>query len=130
MPLLLSSPQDDHDYGWNNGNARLPHKDVYKSMYLDAIGVHPDSPRRRAHRPAYHTYTYRSNVPGDEKIVEVVLLDERYDRALLPCHVRRKWCEDTVLVDEEHPKWGWCNDYLTEGEPALKGGGEQEPSRG
>ena len=35
-----------------------------------------------------------------------------------------------VLVDEEHPKWGWCNDYLTEGEPALKGGGEQEQSRG
>ena len=36
---------DDHDFGWNNGNKRLPDKKIFKDMYLDAIGESVDSPR-------------------------------------------------------------------------------------
>jgi alkaline phosphatase D len=106
---------DDHDFGTNNGNAREPDKHIFKNMYLDAVGVSPTSPRRDHFKGAFAKYSYRSNHAGDSKLVEVFLLDERYDRATLPCEVRREWCTDVVLPDPDHNKWGWCNDYLTNG---------------
>jgi alkaline phosphatase D len=102
---------DDHDFGANNGNARLPEKDEYKNYYLDAVGVAPDSPRRGAFRPAYHKYTYASGSPSLPRKVDIFFLDERYDRAPLPCHIRRTWCEAVVLLDPTHKKHGWCKDY-------------------
>jgi len=37
---------DDHDYGWEHGNRRLPQKDKMKQLFLDAIGEPMGSPRR------------------------------------------------------------------------------------
>lgn len=39
---------DDHDYGWNNGNGRLPGKERFKGLFLDAIGEPGGSSRRNA----------------------------------------------------------------------------------
>lgn len=38
----------DHDWGWNNGNRRLPHKTEFKNLFLDALGEPASSPRRNA----------------------------------------------------------------------------------
>lgn len=46
-PRVLSGTWDDHDYGWNNGDRRLPHRDVFQKMYLDALGEDPGSRRRK-----------------------------------------------------------------------------------
>lgn len=38
---------DDHDFGWNNGNRRMPEKQMFKEMFLDFLDVPNDSIRRR-----------------------------------------------------------------------------------
>jgi alkaline phosphatase D len=38
----------DHDWGWNNGNKRLPRKHEFKNLFLDALGEAASSPRRNA----------------------------------------------------------------------------------
>ncbi|GMH86835.1 hypothetical protein TL16_g10670 [Triparma laevis f. inornata] len=38
---------DDHDFGWNNGNRRMPEKQIFKEMFLDFLDVPNDSIRRR-----------------------------------------------------------------------------------
>eukprot|EP00983_Pelagomonas_calceolata_P019233 605349-Pelagomonas_calceolata.AAC.7 len=38
----------DHDWGWNNGNRRLPRKTEFKNLFLDALGEPASSPRRNA----------------------------------------------------------------------------------
>ncbi|RYG96446.1 hypothetical protein EON65_54390 [archaeon] len=64
-PLQCARPlwgiYDDHDYGWNNGNSREPHKSAFKNMYLDAIGEPADSIRRNNNRP--HRLRIRSPKP-------------------------------------------------------------------
>ena len=45
-PRPVLGTYDDHDYTWNNGNGRLPHKQLAKQVFLDALGVPADSPRR------------------------------------------------------------------------------------
>lgn len=37
-PKQIFGVYDDHDFGVNNMNHRLPHKEMYKNMFLDAIG--------------------------------------------------------------------------------------------
>jgi len=102
---------DDHDFGWNNGNSRMPHEDLFKSMYLDAIGESQSSPRRGAGRGAWGKYTFNN---GDAA-VDVFLLDERFDRDPLPCDTRRAYCEDVVLPDTtgayRHDR-AFCEDFL------------------
>ena len=74
-----------------------------------------DSPRRKAFRGAYEKFSYKSGSAASPKVVEVFLLDERYDRSPLPCHVRRDWCTSEVLPFPDHNRWGWCNDYVNDG---------------
>jgi hypothetical protein len=45
-PRPVLGTYDDHDFTWNNGNGRLPHKQLAKQVFLDALGVPADSPRR------------------------------------------------------------------------------------
>ena len=105
---------DDHDFGWNNGNRRLPHKDAFKNMYLDAVGESQQSPRRGALRGAWGKYTLNEGLAAGIHI-DVFLLDERYERDPLPCDTRRAYCEDVVLSDTtgiyRHER-AFCQDFL------------------
>ncbi|EFN59092.1 hypothetical protein CHLNCDRAFT_137864 [Chlorella variabilis] len=95
-PRPVLGVYDDHDYG----------------VYLDALGVAADSPRRAAHRGIQ--WHYRLN-PDTQQEVDLVLLDERYERAPLPCEIRGDWCRNVVLKDRQHPSRAWCDDYLRTG---------------
>jgi hypothetical protein len=86
---------DDHDFGWNNGNGRLPHKSEFKEMFLDAVGEPHDSPRRGATRGLWYKYTLNEGVDGGD--IDVFLLDERYEREPLPCDTRRDYCEQVSV---------------------------------
>ena len=79
-------------------------------MFLDAIGEKPESNRRNSHRGIWTKTSYNKDIKGKE--IDVFLLDERWDRDPLPCQTRRKWCEETVLIDALHNKHGWCTDFL------------------
>jgi hypothetical protein len=57
-------------------------------IYLDALGVSATSPRRAAQQGIQ--WQYRLN-PGTHQEVQLVLLDERYERAPLPCEIRGDW---------------------------------------
>lgn len=69
---------DDHDYGKNDGDARLPIKDESQQVLLDFLGVPKDSPRR------LRKGVYDSQVFGpDGKRVQVIVLDGRYHRSTI-----------------------------------------------
>ena len=57
-------------------------------IYLDALGVPASSPRRAAQQGIQ--WAYKLN-PGTRQEVDLVLLDERYERAPLPCEMREDW---------------------------------------
>ncbi len=62
---VCTCASDDHDFGWNNGNGRLPHKDQFKDLFLDAIGEPRDSPRRAKTRGLHvrtHTLYTRTHI--------------------------------------------------------------------
>jgi len=49
------------------------------------------------------------------KEIDIFLLDERYNRSPLPCHVRRKFCLEDVLGNKTQSlqyKTEWCKDFL------------------
>eukprot|EP00232_Nephroselmis_pyriformis_P014858 CAMPEP_0182875012 /NCGR_PEP_ID=MMETSP0034_2-20130328/13283_1 /TAXON_ID=156128 /ORGANISM="Nephroselmis pyriformis, Strain CCMP717" /LENGTH=575 /DNA_ID=CAMNT_0025007745 /DNA_START=19 /DNA_END=1742 /DNA_ORIENTATION=+ len=112
-PRAILGTYDDHDYGWNDGNKRLPHKSAMKQLFLDALGVAQGSPRRNRDRGIEWRHTLNE---GTEHEIDVFLLDERYNRDPLPCEVRRGWCEKIVLPDPQHRKGAWCEDFLHGGE--------------
>ncbi|KAL4859501.1 hypothetical protein ACK3TF_000601 [Chlorella vulgaris] len=88
-------------------------------IYLDALGVAPTSPRRAAQQGIQ--WHYKLN-PGTRQEVDMLLLDERYERAPLPCEVRGDWCRNIVLKDSRHPQYAWCDDFLrTGGATGLNG---------
>ncbi|CAN0409767.1 unnamed protein product, partial [Discosporangium mesarthrocarpum] len=89
-PRPIMGTWDDHDYGMNDGNQRMPLKHEFKEMFLDAMGESRDSPRRNVHRGMHHKYVFNK---GTDREIEVLLLDERYDRTPLPCYIRRDFCE-------------------------------------
>ena len=108
---------DDHDFGWNNGNGREPSKKEFKNMYLDAIGESPESVRRGSERGAWYQYSFNAN-EGDDKsfLVDVFLLDERYERSPLPCETRRSYCEQVLRgVHASSSEIAWCKDFLLGG---------------
>ncbi|GFR47159.1 hypothetical protein Agub_g8850 [Astrephomene gubernaculifera] len=108
-PRPIFGVYDDHDYGWNNGNRRLPNKAEFKRMYLDAVGEAPASKRRSADAGLQAVYTLNGGAAGRD--IDLVLLDERWYRDPLPCSLRRSWCEQ-VLTQPVHTAFGWCRDFL------------------
>jgi hypothetical protein len=60
-------------------------------VFLDAIGVPQGSVRRNGLRGIYDRTTFNQGVANRE--VEVLLLDERYERVPLPCHTRKQYCQ-------------------------------------
>ncbi|KAJ7525401.1 hypothetical protein O6H91_17G049000 [Diphasiastrum complanatum] len=109
-PKSIYGTYDDHDYGWKHGNKRLPNKDDLKQVFLDGIGEPKNSPRRKQGRGIEWKYTINKESEGHE--VDIILLDERYNRDPLPCHIRRTFCEDIVLKDVHHKQYYWCVDFL------------------
>ncbi|CAG9466642.1 unnamed protein product [Pedinophyceae sp. YPF-701] len=116
---LLTGTWDDHDYGANNMDRRLPHKYDFQQLYLDAIGESPWSPRRSGVRGIYDAIRLNAE-SADAPTVDVVLLDERFSRDPLPCSARCEWCAEFVLA--ENPPGGgvpsmveWCRDLCVNG---------------
>eukprot|EP00613_Pedinella_sp_CCMP2098_P076997 CAMPEP_0171939682 /NCGR_PEP_ID=MMETSP0993-20121228/36516_1 /TAXON_ID=483369 /ORGANISM="non described non described, Strain CCMP2098" /LENGTH=601 /DNA_ID=CAMNT_0012581575 /DNA_START=397 /DNA_END=2202 /DNA_ORIENTATION=+ len=114
-PRPILGTYDDHDFGWNNGNHREPDKQAFKSMFLDAIGEDPRSPRRGDLRGAWGSHTLRIPSSGGVE-VEVFLLDERWDRDNLPCWTRRKACEAALEDSSSSASYrAWCAEFLHNG---------------
>eukprot|EP00903_Cladosiphon_okamuranus_P012811 g11973.t1 len=112
-PRAILGTWDDHDSGWNDGDARNEKKWLYKNMFLDAIGEARDSPRRNAHQGLWHKHVLNQDT---DREIEVFLLDERYDREPKPCYTRQQFCE-SVLEDlaaggKETHDTVWCADFL------------------
>ncbi|KAI8466011.1 MAG: hypothetical protein J3K34DRAFT_435005 [Monoraphidium minutum] len=116
-PRPVFGTYDDHDSGWNDGDRRNPAKFEIKNIYLDGLGEPPSSPRRggatglqayyslpsgpaAAFSPAPRSSATRSSpdrVPDrppdqDRDRVDLILLDERYERETLPCGNRAEFC--------------------------------------
>jgi alkaline phosphatase D len=53
-------------------------------------------------------YTLNEFIKGKE--VDIFLLDERYNRDTLPCHVRKSFCRDVVLPNLDHQEYAWYVD--------------------
>ncbi|KAG2450456.1 hypothetical protein HYH02_004958 [Chlamydomonas schloesseri] len=109
-PRPIFGVYDDHDWGWNNGNRRLPGKAAYKRMFLDAVGEPQASSRRGDDSGIQGAYTLNGGGPGRD--IDVVLLDERWYRDPLPCSARRAWCEGLLSSQPDHAALGWCRDFL------------------
>jgi alkaline phosphatase D len=115
---------DDHDFGANDANGRELSKHEYKNMYLDAIGESQSSPRRGQDRGAWFKYTLNQGIPHKE--VDIILLDERYERQSIPCENRREYCEKLVLSGQSvtavsESRKAWCQDFLKTGGPLNQG---------
>eukprot|EP00803_Ostreobium_quekettii_P006415 evm.model.scf_1038.4 EVM.evm.TU.scf_1038.4 scf_1038:28489-36391(-) len=123
-PKPIIGTYDDHDYGWNNGNRRLPNKFDMKQIFLDAVGEVPDSPRRSTSQGIQWKYTFNEGKP--DQLIDVYLLDERYERDTLPCHLRQEWCNNTVLKDQKSGYYAWCKDFVVDG--GVKANGSCCPS--
>ena len=117
-PELCKGPifgvYDDHDFGWNNGNKRLPDADSYKELYLDAIGESKSSPRRGTSRGLWGKETLNKGMKDAE--IDVFLLDERYERDTISCDSRSDYCKYAVLKDNENlyssSEKAFCQDFL------------------
>jgi alkaline phosphatase D len=87
-PRPVLGTYDDHDSGWNNGDARNPQLAAIKNVYLDGLGEPQGSARRSAARGIEASYTFYSESDdggdgsggGGGGTIDVVLLDERYYR--------------------------------------------------
>lgn len=75
---------------------RLPDKAVFKSMFLDALGEPQDSPRRSSDTGLQAHYVLNAGQAGRE--IDVLLLDERYERDTLPCQVRGRGGRDRRVL--------------------------------
>jgi alkaline phosphatase D len=75
---LLMGVWDDHDYGINDGGAEHVQKAATQQLFLDFLGVAPDSPRRK------RKGVYSSEVIGEVgQRVRIILLDARFNRDLI-----------------------------------------------
>ncbi|MEJ5246521.1 MAG: alkaline phosphatase D family protein [Caldilinea sp.] len=78
---------DDHDYGLNDVGGDYPAKYGSREVFLDFWGEPPDSERRLRNGGIYTAYAFGP----EERRVQVILLDTRWDRSPL-----------ARVSDEEH----------------------------
>ena len=91
---------DDHDYGFNDIGSEFVNKIRNRKLFLDFIGEPQDSDRYRDTDSAIYQDYY---VEKGDKLVHVVLLDNRYDY-------------DMKLNDKLGDKqWKWLDKVLKEG---------------
>lgn len=89
-PRPILGVYGDKDYGWSGGDRRMPGKGEIKQVFLDGVGAGSDSVQRRQSRG---TYSHAKLPSGSDDWVDVILLDERYERAPMPCARRRQHCQ-------------------------------------
>ena len=70
---------DDHDYGANDAGGDFPMKRASKDVFLDFFGEPLDSERRLRDGGVYTSYFYGP----EERRVQIILLDTRWDRSPL-----------------------------------------------
>ena len=93
-------------------------------MFLDAIGEPMDSIRRNDNRGAWTSYKLNEGHPELE--TEIILLDERYEREMIPCETRQEYCEAILSKNRISPhhvsmnEITWCEDFI-HGGPIGKG---------
>jgi alkaline phosphatase D len=113
---------DDHDFGWNNADQREIDKRTFKNLFLDAIGEPMNSIRRNFNRGAWTSYKLNDKTPSKE--VDIIILDERYERETIPCENRQEYCEKIVFNLQENRispihidqnEIVWCQDFLKGG---------------
>jgi len=103
---------DDHDFGLNDGGAEHPNKRQTQKVFLDFFGTPADEPVRNQEG------IYRSFVIGkDDRRVQVVLLDTRYNRGPLTSvrlAGRRLYTpnldESVTMLGET--QWKWLEEQL------------------
>ena len=62
---------------------RLPDKQFFKNLYLDAVGEPQSSPRRSAVSGLQAAVSMNSGTPDQQ--IDLFLLDERFDRTPISC---------------------------------------------
>lgn len=81
-------------------------------MFLDAIGERRGSPRRGSLSGLETSYLLPTS---NGRSLQLILLDERWYRDPLPCHMRRSWCEGILAAKpgEQDPNAVvFCSDFL------------------
>lgn len=112
----LLATWDDHDYGINDGGNSYSKREESEAIFLDFFKVPATSPRRKR-EGIYGAYTF--GPPG--KICQLILLDTRYFRDVLPRKKGPKkpgtvgWYEPTkdkslTLLGEA--QWAWLEKQL------------------
>jgi len=94
IPLI--GTWDDHDYGSDNADGNLSYKKESQSLYLDFLGVDPESPRR-LQEGGYYSY----DLGEEDKKIKIILLDNRYFKGIDP---------EAPLLGEE--QWQWLENEL------------------
>eukprot|EP00200_Dunaliella_tertiolecta_P004176 CAMPEP_0202341118 /NCGR_PEP_ID=MMETSP1126-20121109/2261_1 /ASSEMBLY_ACC=CAM_ASM_000457 /TAXON_ID=3047 /ORGANISM="Dunaliella tertiolecta, Strain CCMP1320" /LENGTH=624 /DNA_ID=CAMNT_0048931911 /DNA_START=143 /DNA_END=2017 /DNA_ORIENTATION=- len=137
-PRPVLGVYDDHDWGWNNGNRRLPRKTEFKNLFLDALGEPASSPRRNANNGIQTSYSFNQSPKGtptsESKQIDLFITDGRFYRDPLPCQMRRKSCEAKLAKHAEDlakgvppnnydGKLAWCKDFLVADEQGVNPGG-------
>lgn len=109
-PRHIFGTYDDRDFGWLHGSKRLMHKDALKSVFLDAMGATREDPRRDRGDGIQAVHHLNAALPGQQ--IDLFLLDERYYREGLPCHIRRDFCASVLALGQTHSWREWCGDFL------------------
>jgi alkaline phosphatase D len=95
---------DDHDFGKNGAYKYYPRKKESQRIFLDFMNEPADSPRRKQ-EGVYASYTFGS----DEKLIKIILLDERY--------FRDRPGEKSDILGEA--QWTWLEKELSDPKPRL-----------
>lgn len=96
---------DDNDYGMNNGGSEYSKKALSQKVFLDFLGE-PKTSKRRKQKGIYASYDYGPK----EKLVRVILLDDRYHKQPL-----NSSSADADILGEA--QWQWLKSQL-ENSPA------------
>lgn len=60
-----------------------------------------NSIRRNVNRGAWISYKLNAKMTP-EKEIEIIMLDKRYEREMIPCDTRQQYCEKIVLNNPEN----------------------------
>ena len=99
MSLELFQPEPENEtqkflFSLSVSDTMVITGDHWPQVFLDAIGEAAGSSRRLGDRGIYEHRVLNRGHRGKE--VDLVLLDERYERVPLPCHTRADFCQPTV----------------------------------
>ena len=101
---LFPDSTTDHDYGQNDGTFHNEHRELAKRLYLDAMDINQNDPRRTSTNGVYHYYPLQIQVgDGTVKTIDIILLDVRY--------FAKENGDEDILGNEQ---WKWLENLLFE----------------